>query len=590
MRRTLLAAALISLVAPAPLFGHGGQYQRPQHLGPMTGVPPEDANRFGAGTNQPGAGPYAPPGGPLARKKRPLAEDEEWLAWWRLNGPALIESCARGAAGGARARLSVRARGAAADWAPVQALFSEALRADAPDVVDSALIACGRSATPEGAEALFTQVWPLVAHPDESVRRSALLALGLLHSPRSAPVLLSFLNNPGRSDPTTNSVAAIALGFLSEPRAINELKRTVTREEQPDLAAAALVALGLFQQDRRDIVVFLLERLAEAPLPQIPIALGRLGAEAQVALPALREAVAAGGRELAVRRSCIIALGALAPCDDAESAAALIKVAMSHPDAPSRGLALIALGRIAGRAQAGSPGEAKLREARDFLRHSISGARYRRDAPWACLGAALAFGPCGREARAACAQALCSYLRSDKHAAKRGAAALALGLIGADDAKGDLRALLEQTEDLDLRGCAALALGMLQDRGSMYALEGLLLSGGDPGMREQAAAALALLAPEQAAAALLDEFEQAGTAAEAVLAAQLLARVAGPSAIPPLVRAARDQEADSLARAFALVTLGRVVERTSLPWNSRLAVDANFLSLCPAEELLLDIF
>ncbi|MBI4882375.1 MAG: HEAT repeat domain-containing protein [Planctomycetes bacterium] len=589
MSRTLLAAALIGLLAPAPLFAHGGQYQRPQHLGPMTGVLPEDAGRFGAGTGQPGAYPYTP-GGPLARKKRPLLEDEEWLAWWRLNGSALIAARAREEAGGSRAMLSARARGAAADWTPVQEVFSEALRAAAPDVVDSALVACGRSATPEGAEALFPQVWPLVAHPDESVRRSALLALGLLGSPRSAPVLLSFLNNTGRTDATTNSVAAIALGYLSEPRAIGELKRAVTRGEQEGLAAAAIVALGLFQQDRREILVFLLERLAEAPRPEIPIALGRLGAEAQVALPVLREAAAASGRDHPLRRSCIIALGALSPCDDAASVQALIRIATISPDAPSRGLALIALGRIAGRADPAPSGESTAREARDFLRRSISGARYRRDAPWACLAAALAFEPCGVQERTACAQALLSYLRGDTRDKKRGAAALALGLLGAGEAIPEVRTLFEEARDSDLRGSAALALGLLRDRGSVYALEDLLLYAADPEMREQAAAALALLAPEQAAAALLAQYERAGTAAEAVLAAQLLARVAGPSAIPPLVRAARDQERDSLARAFALVALGRIVERSSLPWNARLALDSNFLSLCPAEELLLDIF
>src|SRR5690606_31635785 len=101
--------------------------------------------------------------------------------------------------------------------------LSDALKDSEIDVVDSALLARGRSASAARADQAFQEIWPFVGHPAESIRRSAIAALGLLPSERVVPVLVSLIGQPRQTDPITNGIAALALGYQSAPEGIPAL-------------------------------------------------------------------------------------------------------------------------------------------------------------------------------------------------------------------------------------------------------------------------------------------------------------------------------------------------------------------------------
>ena len=598
-----LMTLLILFGWPGQLFGHGGQYQLPQPLGPMTGVRSEDAGRYGGGTTPSPGFPGANRSGPLARKHRVVVAEVDWQTWWHFNGPQVLSLLSD-------SHFHKDRQAVISDWEPIRALLQKALGDSESDLVDSAVIARSRSASSQSADDAFQDIWPFLAHPDQEIRRSAVFSMGLLESGRAAPVLLSMLHNTSRSDVITNATAAIALGYLSEPQAVAELERVVKSGQSVELRRAAVVSLGLFSSQRREIVLFLLEQLeprALQDLPDlvssaIPIALGRLGDAATPALPVLRRLAREQRTGLALRRGSVIALGRLAPADDLETMELLIRTAMTQSDPSCRGYALMAVGALAARHDPSLQlsGQAALR-GRKFLVRTALGQRGQPDQPWACLAAALCLRTVGSE-REEFATALLRIVNHTRDDSTRSAAVLALGILGAQAAIPTLREVLADRSAPNPAGYAALSLGLLGDRTVSGPLRQLLVRGDDPAShsihsihsthstRDRAATALALLSPEMASGVLERMLQDAVTLSETVWVAQTLGRVGCATAIPPLVRLAADEEAPTLSRAFALVGLGRLLEPGDLPWNARLATDCDCLSLGQAETALLDIY
>lgn len=619
MGRAPPLALLALLLTPASLHAHGGQYQRPAHLGPMTGVAPGDSGRFGAGTTPGSPGSLPSLALPL-RRGAPGVADSTFTAWWRIRGPALLwrrtrmapaatESGSVPGSGRATAprsgRLTDHGRSVAARWDPIRTILGDALTQADPELVDSALIARGRITPREDGEAAFLEIWPLVAHPIESIRRSAVLALGLLESDRSPPVLLSFLHSTGRSDSLTNSIAAIALGLQSEPRSIAGLCRVADSHPDLELRAAAVLGLGLFGEDRRTIVTFLLERLqdrglAELVRVQIPVALARLGDEAGGAVAGLRAVAQEPRAGMGVRRSAVLALGRLASAADEDTVTLLLRLGRNSRDGALRGWSWIALGRIAGRGPRSATGtevdapaatEARARIVRE-LTTTLAVAGRRRDAAWGVMALGLALEqPAGQTTdQDEAVVALLRILERNRTAEPRAAAAIALGLAGVRDAVAKLERILQDDPEPILGQCTAIALGLLGDPNSLPLLVDRTGPDTPMDLREAAATGLHLGSPEAAGALFRRLLEQSTTLTESVFVARTAGAVGDASCLPPLVRLARNPEADPLSRAFAVVGLGRLLEQASPPWNVRLFRDSNYLSPCGAERILSDIY
>lgn len=592
--KTVSAAVLLLVpLLSGQLLAHGGQYQRPTPVGPVTGVRPGDSTRFGGGTS-PGPGlPGATRSGPLARKQRLITTDADWMTWWKFNGPALLQEYA-----GSGAERAGGMRAAASDWQPVRDLLTESLGETDSDIVDSALIARCRSASRRSADAAFQDIWPFVGHPDPALRRSAVFSMALLESDRATPVLLSMLNNTSRSDNVSCAMAAISLGYLSAPEAVTKLLRVAADEADLELRRAAVVSLGLFSTSQREIVIFLLEQLDRRSVPHevraaMPIALARLGDVAAPAVPTLRNLVHQTRTREALRRSSVIALGRLAPPDDIDSIETLIRTVNSDSDQVARSLALMSIGEIAARDKPSDGLSTKARErANQFLCRVVAGESARRDRAWACLAGARSHraDSCPPEEREALAEDLLKIVHYTREPSLRAAAVLALGILDARPAADTLREILQDRDSPLEAGFAALSLGLLGDRKDVSLLRGLVSRSTDPEGRDRAISGLALISRESAADLLVRMLDQAATTSETVWAARTLGQVGTPSSIPHLVRLAADKESPSLCRAFALVGLGRLLEPEGLPWNSRLATGANYLSLGEAETALLDIY
>ena len=587
-------AGLIALSFAPAATGHGGQYQRPRvPLGPVTGVDPSDAAKW--------TGPAFPTTIPSRSTRRAAAETEGtgWRLWWRANAPTLLQKRFGVDAEGS-STLRGRARDAATDWPPVRDALDRALLDPQIDVVDSAILAWGRCSSPESADVAFKKVWPYVGHPVESIRRSAVISLGLTGSDRAIPVLVSLLSQTSKTDPITNGIAAISLGYLSAGAAIPALTRTVEENPAVETAASAVVGLGLYRSHRREIVPFLVDKLSDVKLPrevraQVPIALARLGDASSPAIPALVEQLRLT-TEPAFRRSLAIALGQLASPEDVDVVRRLEHVADRIRDGHSRGLALLALAQIATRADGVTlTGDATVM-ARAHVMRRLTSPLHRADIGYSCLAAALAFQPVATDdkERVTVVERVGRHFRDRRTdavtTAARGAAAIALALLGQHELAPEIRARAETAEDAKLKGDLITALGLLRDRGSLTMLRSVIEKDVDPATRERAIEAAGLISREIATSLLVRLADRTLRPSDRLLATQGLARIGGRAALPHLVRLANDVESEALPRAFAVVALGRMLERTRPPWNERLAANGNFAVDVRAIRELLDLF
>ncbi len=560
---------LMSAIGPS-LFGHGGQYTqpgRPAPVGPMTGVRPEDAGRFGAGGS--GVAPSVTPPGALARQTAGSGEDP-FRAWWRRQSATLV------AGRGTGSDRDRRTRAAASQWGPIESLLKEALGDPQPDVVDSALLARARTTSVDRTGDAFAELWPYVAHPVESIRRSALLSLGVLGSDRATPVLLSFLNGTRQTDSVTNGVAAIALGIHSDPIAIAALERAVESAPDEDVRQGAIVALGLFERGSREAFLALMGWLDSESLPPaaaalVPISIARLGEIAAPAVPPLRRiARRLHLRPTPMQRSCVIALGKLASPDDRETLELLGWICANHLDAATRGEAWLARGEIAGRFVAGSTGSCADEERRALVNALIVPKR-RVDLPWCAVAAARSLRDAGADVQSDARDALERIVTRERSATTRGAAALALGLLDAKDVAPLLRVTIAEEEDPGAAALVAAALGLLGDEAALPLLRDRATISSPSELRDAAAAAIGLISPEFATDLFRRSFAQAITVEERIFAALALGRTGRTAAVPDLVRAAKDPELDSLSRGFSIVAIGLILERRGRSWNARLS-------------------
>ncbi|MBU0755130.1 MAG: HEAT repeat domain-containing protein, partial [Planctomycetes bacterium] len=72
-------------------------------------------------------------------------------------------------------------------------------------------------------------------------------------------------------------------------------------------------------------------------------------------------------------------------------------------------------------------------------------------------------------------------------------------------------------------------------------------------------------------------------------AARALGVIGDISAISPLLKVMNDDSANKLARAFAVVALGILGEKTDLPWYSPIRENYNYRAKVPAIEEILTL-
>jgi hypothetical protein len=252
--------------------------------------------------------------------------------------------------------------------------------------------------------------------------------------------------------------------------------------------------------------------------------------------------------------------------------------AAQQGDRNVKGLATMALARVAGRDGAGSEPEVGLAEVRSFLLRKLArGTTAER--PWA----ALALGVLERarqDARAPlspdAAQAIRVALAENTSPVELGAYMIAAGLARDLDARDALLARALDPSDDETRGYACIALGLMGAREAVGPLREIVrASRYRPGVLRDAAVGLGLLGDRETVPLLIEMLaEGQGLAATAAITAALGA-VGDVRTVGPLVGMLGDPDTNEHTRAFAAVALGLVCDKEDLPWNSKLAVDVN---------------
>ncbi len=294
-----------------------------------------------------------------------------------------------------------------------------------------------------------------------------------------------------------------------------------------------------------------------------------------------------------VRRAAFITLGERAAEFDAEGRKDLVKAweaaAKASKDPLTRGLGLIALGRILGADLRAKDGGRVLRStpaAETLLRRVKTSAQNTRG--FAVLGLALAL----REARGtdnatkrfqadARKLILWGFERSAGNALSRGPYTVALGLAGIREALPALeKIVVDPNEDRQLRAYAAVACGQIGTAGpsTVFALKKAVADYHLGNLRLEAALGLAYLTGDRDAQLLREDIErrrythshQIGHVAIA------LGQMGDLRAIVPLSKLVLDEKSDHGARGAAAVALGLLCDPEKQPSMTRLWQDVNY--------------
>ena len=554
--------------------GHaGGKYSGPGDAGGPTAPP---ASAPGAAPSHGGGGPGTRAGGPsagaAASSARPPSAAvatggadlealtggeliEDWWIWWEINKSLYLvspdEALRRPAAAPWKRGTEEQSQSAnrALMARMLLPVLREALDDDAAEVRAAAAVACGRLAGEECVDVLL----PLLRDPVQSVRESALLALGATGSARAASLLLDVAHDghlPGTSTSIVPSAQPLALVCLAIGRrhgldeTLDPLVTALLQEAGPDVREAGLLYDAL--SGARACGSLVRELAAEPDLDirlRCRVTEGLLRYDAALLPAAAAELLA---RSPDRRRAAAATLAGA----ERQSALPRLDTAFLDEEEPlTRGFLLLSIG-----AQGGS-------EARDLLATQLRRGRS-ADRPWI----ALALGLLARGADdPAARQLLRDGLRDESSAQSVGAWILGCGLSRDLDAGPALRAALTDASSPRDRMFAALALSMLHDAESLQALRARLDGERDPLARAGVALAIGLFARPEDASRLAGELREANNP---VLQSQLASALGlhdTPQAIEALqqILAGPSASLPSAAHAAALEALGLLLDRNS---------------------------
>ncbi|MHC4837447.1 MAG: HEAT repeat domain-containing protein [Planctomycetota bacterium] len=604
--------------------------------GPPPVTPPDGPDPVTPPTPPPGPPtPPTPPGqrtGGVTQHSPPPPDLSRWVYWWEFNKDryldlktAVHDDAAATDAGSAAAGLSggtglVVTR--APDERQVQQVIMPALLAvledgDDRDMVSSAMVALARMRRAHERERVVAGLAARLDSTSQEWRETAALSLGILGAPESIPVLRELaLDTPagralvddGRVDLRTRVFSIYGLGLVAErvgepevQRHLAELLTRILLEDESalkDLRVAALLALGSTRPSDPTPAVDALRTLLEVEgddvlvLAHVPHTMVRLTATLPASDPLVRRTVLDLRAIIEARRparpllqSAIQALGLhvrLHPDLEGADARILLETFAGQMrrgrDAQTKGFAAISLAYLG----SASPPE---RQAvlEELLRGMDRGNTLLR--PWC----GLALGVLGFELKAdggllpaPALEALRLRFAEVKVPERRAAYAIALGLAGDRESIPAIAAAVTDVRESTFRGYAAVSLGLLDARSETSLLADLVDDARrDPDLMRQGSVGLGLLRERFAVTRLVQLLrpeEGRPLPRLAVLAgvASALGYIGDRTAVAPLMATLEDDQLTPLGRAFAVVALGMVADKATLPWRNRYSADLNY--------------
>jgi HEAT repeat protein len=574
------------------------------------------------------AGPKAPPTGARTGPKgglgrRSTGDGDRWEHWWagqrelyltRRHGVSPNPRTLAGSTGGAPVLPDLRTS--------LLPILASALRDPSSDVADSAAIALGRCVRAEEAGPIVPVLASSLRHPDRAVVDAAALGLGILGGTESIRPLadLALDGDAGRAlcrtggpvDPLLRSQAALALGLTRTTESLAPLTRLALAGDTPrEIAASAVLALGLAHDAAPAVAVSLVKLLDDRSLDrevraQVPIALARLpGTAARAALPKLVQLLGDKMTSDVLARSAAIALGRIATVEDGEVVDLLLIVTKQDEDFATRQFALLALGRLYERARESTDRSALTAEVtakralavQAFLVEQMRHPTHKSLEPYAALALGMFArgdetfdGATPSPTLVATRKALADAFTDEADPSVAGAVAIATGLAGASEVAPLLLRELGQTANPTLRGHLAVALGLLKEPAAKAPLTKLLADPAlPPAARIDVARGLAMVGDPDLEERLIALLKQSGDTPSAIAYSKALGIVGSDRAAASLVALVQDRTAPALQRAFAVVALGLIGEKTALPWNVPYLVDANYTVPLRALDEIADI-
>lgn len=645
--RIFLSAILATALVATPVFAHGGQYKGPADAGSGSGqsggtvAPP--TNPGGAAAPGPGA---AASGGASSGATRTgtgrvarggsgrrgattsagATEDtkgfEIWEFWWENNKDRFLNLKGRlsktSNVSGSAGLLTGRGRKAASsstrrpdqtmiDTDVIPSLIGLLSSSDDMNILDSAVLALGRTATVTLADSVAEAAIPLLSNKNLSVQSSTALALGVLRSPTAVQNLQEILQDSSAGRRMTGggnihwlvrAFSGLSLGLIGDESGIDSLMSVVERlgDTEKDIKICSIVGLGLVPADHpraeavKDFLLGQLDNRRLDPLIKsfIPTSLGKLGLPS--AVPALLATFTDRDTDNIVLQSAAIGLGQLATVGDTEVVEALTKFIEEGKDSQTRHFSLISLAQIGARDEDFETNKSFHDDMYSLFAKEMQGkGKQQGHRSWAGIAAAIYSKP-HTEIQPKVIDRLVAAYDDESDPSFKSAFAVALGLLDAKSAGDMIFADFNRNKEQDFRGYAGVALGFLQYDEAADALRGLCQNKAtSPTLRLQAATGLGLMSDTQAVSTLIETLEGAQTLGVSSAVAKALGLIGDSDSISPLKEIALKDGKNPITRAFACVALGLVGEKTDLPWNASISANNNYRAKTPSIEEVLDI-
>lgn len=665
----LCCASLLALL-PETGHAHGGQYRGPGDVvppggggggggssggpsGPTTGgpsgpsAPAPSGPSTGGGSGPSTGGPSGPGGGggPKTGGRGTQIEDDltQWNFWWEFNKDPFIRLKDAVQAGGpvtgsddfylgtgrrSDAKDSLRPTDEQVQSEILPALKKALDSTEDRDMNSSCMVAMAKIGKDHADFKLVDVFTPRLRKPDQEIRETAALALGIAAIATEAEVELllglALDNDKGRQaaggsiDNRTRSFASYGIGLLAhrnnntelKSRAFKAMKQLLTDKKIGDrnIKVAAINSIGLLNigsssEEEKTLLADALkcledyymeslgagEQLIQAHCPPaIAKLIGRDHEKSDYYKKLFADDLQEKGKTKRssnqIFQSCALALGQLVRANDekdekknqdAAYSKLLLNVYHDHKDVQTRNFAVLALGQIGGEQN---------RVA--LLKEFESGKS--QEKPWCALALGVySFFKYEQQKKAngnveperLISETLTDALKKNKNPGVIGALAIALGLSQSIDASDLMREMM-RTSVAEEEKCGYLCIGLalMNDTRSLEDIRALLpQSVRRYSLLPQAAIALGKLGDKRVA----DDLQKLMTEGEPNLAklsaiASSLGFIGDSRTIAPLKKMLFDEKLGNLSRAFAAVALGGVADKESLPWNSKIGTNMNY--------------
>lgn len=377
----------------------------------------------------------------------------------------------------------------------------------------------------------------------------------------------------------------------------------VGNESSKDIACSALVSIGLLGDPAaiEDLKGWLKDekaganKLGDIPLSYAAAALGKIG-QPGTAGPASNDVVELLADQIRkknrmTRYSAIIALGQIGPQGDEkiqkECVKTLTQVIKSEGkqgvDTQAVNFALVSLGRIAGVAADASGKGGCPQGVRDAaytqLMEAFNGKASLKN--FAALGLGLLARDLPESVKQPIGEEILKTLiKTAGDVEQRGAMVITLGLLKDIRSAQNLQAILQDRgQDKGLRGAAAVALGLIGDPSALDAVHKALLEKDDKDLRKDTAIAAGLLRDPKAVSVLVETLKDPKASQFVVGAvANALGQIGDQKAVEPISQILSDpmNQYSDFTRSLAAVALGQIGDKTDIPVLARLSEDVNY--------------